>query len=212
MEPLLAEIVERVGQLITAGWKSVKIVTDHGWLLLPGGLPKAELPASLSENKWGRCAAIKPGAAVEERLYPWYWNPAKSFALADGVSCYRNGLEYAHGGLSLQECLTLELTITHAGSRQPSRSVEITDVAWKGLRCTVAAEGAFSGLVLDIRTEPGNALSSIGVSTKPFKENGTATVVIEDEDLEGSRATVVLIDQNGELVAQSETTVGGGSK
>ncbi|MHC1725670.1 MAG: BREX-1 system phosphatase PglZ type B [Syntrophobacteraceae bacterium] len=212
VEPLLAEIVERVGQLLAAGWKSVKIVTDHGWLLLPGGLPKVDLPASLSENKWGRCAAIKPGAAVEERLYPWYWNPAKSFALADGVSCYRNGLEYAHGGLSLQECLTLELTITPVSGGLSSRMVEIIDVVWKGLRCTVAAEGEFSGLVLDIRTEPGNALSSIGVSTKPFKENGTATVIVEDESLAGSPATLVLMDQKGELVAQSETTVGGGSK
>ena len=98
--PLMVEIVERVGQLLDAGWKTVRIVTDHGWLLLPGGLPKVDLSASLIENKWGRCAALKAGAATEERLYPWYWNPAQSFALADGISCYRNGLEYAHGGLS----------------------------------------------------------------------------------------------------------------
>ncbi len=38
--PLLSEIAERVGQLLDAGWKSVKIVTDHGWLLVPGGFPK----------------------------------------------------------------------------------------------------------------------------------------------------------------------------
>ena len=30
--------------------------------------------------------------------------------------CFRKGEEYAHGGLSLQECLTLELTITQGTS------------------------------------------------------------------------------------------------
>ena len=210
--PLLLEIVERVGQLLDAGWKRVRVVTDHGWLLVPGGLPKVDLSAALIENKWGRCAAIKAGAVTEERLYPWYWNPAQSFALADGISCYRNGLEYAHGGLSLQECLTLELVVTPAAGSQATRTVEITDVVWKGLRCTVAADGDFQGLMVDIRTEPGNATSSVGVSTKPLKENGTASVVVEDEELEGSGAIVVLIDQKGELVAQSATIVGGGSK
>lgn len=171
-----------------------------------------DLSASLIENKWGRCAAIKAGAVTEERLYPWYWNPAQSFALADGVSCYRNGLEYAHGGLSLQECLTLQLIVTRATASLATQNVEITDIVWKGLRCTIAADGDFQGLLVDIRTEPGNASSSIGVSTKPLKENGTASVVVEDEGLESSEAIVVLIDQHGELVAQSTTIVGGGSK
>jgi hypothetical protein len=35
---------EVVGILLRAGWKKVHIVTDHGWLLMPGGLPKVELP------------------------------------------------------------------------------------------------------------------------------------------------------------------------
>ncbi|GKT09820.1 BREX-1 system phosphatase PglZ type B [Desulforhabdus sp. TSK] len=210
--PLMVEIVERVGQLLDAGWKTVRIVTDHGWLLLPGGLPKVDLSASLIENKWGRCAALKAGAATEERLYPWYWNPAQSFALADGISCYRNGLEYAHGGLSIQECLTLELLVTRATGGQSTRTVEITDIVWKQFRCTVAVDGDFLGLIMDIRTEPGNAASSAVVSAKPLKENGTASVVVENEELEDSQVVVVLIDQKGELVAQSATIVGGGGK
>ncbi len=210
--PLLSEIVERVGQLLDAGWKSVRIVTDHGWLLIPGGLPKVDLSSSLIENKWGRCAALKAGAVTEERLYPWYWNPARSFALADGISCYRNGLEYAHGGLSLQECLTLELLVTPATGGRSTRPVEITDIVWKQLRCTVAVDGDFKGLIMDIRTEPGNAASSIGVSARPLKDNGAASVVVENEELEGSEVVVVLIDQKGELVAQSATIVGGGGK
>lgn len=206
---LILEIQERITGLLAAGWKRVRVVTDHGWLLLPGGLPKIDLPSALVENKWGRCASLKPGATTDHRLYPWYWNPSQHFALAYGVSCFKKGEEYTHGGLSLQECLTLHLTVTRGESAQTVASVVITDVVWKGLRCTVAVDGTFSDLSLDVRTEAGNSLSSVVVGPKAFKENGTASVVVEDEEMEGRQATVVLIDSNGSLVAQSATVIGG---
>ena len=211
IDALILEITDRVTELLAAGWKRVRVVTDHGWLLLPGGLPKIDLPSALADNKWGRCASLKPGATSEERLYPWYWNPNQYFALADGVSCFKKGEEYTHGGLSLQECLTLQLTVTRGESAQAAASVEFTDVVWKGLRCTVAVDGNFSGLSLDVRSQAGNSLSSVVVGSKPLKDNGTASVVVEDEDMEGREATVVLIDANGSLVAQIATVIGGGN-
>ncbi len=69
---MLNEIRDRVGQLLMSGWKTVHIVTDHGWLLVPGRLPQIDLPGVLTENKWKRCAVIKEGAVTDERLYPWY--------------------------------------------------------------------------------------------------------------------------------------------
>ncbi len=211
IDALILEITARITELLAAGWKRVRVVTDHGWLLLPGGLPKIDLPSALADNKWGRCALLKPGATSEERLYPWYWNPNQYFALADGVSCFKKGEEYTHGGLSLQECLTLQLTVTRSESAQAAASVEFTDVVWKGLRCTVAVDGNFSGLSLDVRSQAGNSLSSVVVGNKPLKDNGTASVVVEDEDMEGREATVVLIDANGSLVAQIATVIGGGN-
>ena len=211
IDALIVEITDRITELLTAGWKRVRVVTDHGWLLLPGGLPKIDLPSALTDNKWGRCASLKPGATSEERLYPWYWNPNQYFALADGVSCFKKGEEYTHGGLSLQECLTLQLTVTRGESAQAAASVKFTDVVWKGLRCTVAVDGNFSGLSLDVRSQAGNSLSSVVVGSKPLKDNGTASVVVEDEDMEGREATVVLVDANGSLVAQIATVIGGGN-
>ena len=210
VDALILEIRDRIADLLGAGWKRVRVVTDHGWLLVPGGLPKIDLPSALVESKWGRCASLKPGASTEERLYPWYWNPNQYFALADGVSCFRKGEEYAHGGLSLQECLTLHLTVTRGESARAAASVEFTDVVWKGLRCTVAVDGSFSDLSLDVRSQAGNPSSSVVVSVKPLKDNGTASVVVEDEDMEGREATVVLIDPNGSLVVQIATAIGGG--
>ncbi len=146
LDSILKEIKERIESLLAAGWNRVRIVTDHGWLLMPGGLPKMDLPSVLTESKWGRCASIKAGADCNESLYPWYWNPNQSFALANGISCYKKGQEYAHGGLSLQECLVLELVVQRDGTNPSGTSVAITDFIWQGLRCKVAVEGDFSGL------------------------------------------------------------------
>jgi hypothetical protein len=209
---LLMEIRDRIAALLAAGWKSVRVVTDHGWLLLPGGLPKIDMPACLADSKWGRCASLKPGVSIEERIYPWYWNPNQLFALADGISCFKKNEEYTHGGLSLQECLTLELVVIQVTETGPAVSVEFTDVVWKGLRCTVAVDGGITGLSLDVRMQPGNSLTSVVVGVKPLKGNGTASVVIENEDLEGHEATLVLIDANNGLVAQVATVIGGGGK
>ena len=211
IDALILEIRDRIKGLLAAGWKRVRVVTDHGWLLLPGGLPKIDLPSALVESKWGRCASLKPGASTEERFYPWYWNPNQYFALADGVCCFKKGEEYTHGGLSLQECLTLQLTVTGGESAQAAVSIEFTEVVWKGLRCTVAVDGNFSGLLLDVRSQAGNSLSSVVVGVKPLKDNGTASVVVEDEDMEGREATIVLMDTNGSLVAQIATVIGGGN-
>ncbi|MFZ5766272.1 MAG: BREX-1 system phosphatase PglZ type B [Thermodesulfobacteriota bacterium] len=210
LEVLLAEIRERISSLLTAGWQRVRVVTDHGWLLLPGGLPKIDLPSALVDTKWGRCASLKQGATSEERLFPWYWNPNQHFSLADGISCFKKGEEYAHGGLSLQECLTLQLVVSRCGTAEESKFFEITDVVWKGLRCTVAVDGNYPGLSVDIRAQAGNAKSSIVVGVKPLKDNGTASVVVEDEDLEGSEATLVFLDAKGILIAQIATIIGGG--
>jgi hypothetical protein len=208
---LLSEISDRVGQLLTAGWKTVRIVTDHGWLLLPGGLPKIDLPIALVENKWGRCAVIKSGAVTEERVFPWYWNPNQSIALANGISCFKAGEEYAHGGLSLQECLTQELTVSPGTPTKQETSAEITDVVWKGLRCKIAVDGDFAALFFDIRMTAGNSDDSVVMNVKPINESGMGSVVVENEELEGSEATIVLIDKEGMLITQENTIIGGGT-
>ena len=102
----------RVQALLQAGWKEVRVVTDHGWLLLPGGLPKQELPSFLTESRWGRCATLKRDVEVQGTVVPWYWSDAVQIAMPTGISCYKAGMEYAHGGLSLQECVVPVLTIT----------------------------------------------------------------------------------------------------
>ena len=208
---LLYEISRRIEKLLAAGWKTVKVVTDHGWLMMPGGLPKIELPAVLVENKWGRCAVIKSGAATKEKLFPWYWNENQSIALANGVSCYKAGEEYTHGGLSLQECLTLELRVSAGASASQTPAIEITDILWKGLRCKIAVDGEFDDLFFDIRLKAGSPEHSVVMSVKPVNENSMGSVVVENEELEGTEASIVLLDKAGALIAQEKTVIGGGT-
>ena len=43
-------LVERVESLCAAGWREVRVVTDHGWLWLPGGPPKVDLAKYLTRR------------------------------------------------------------------------------------------------------------------------------------------------------------------
>ena len=87
-------------------------------------------------------------------------------------------------------------------------SIEIQDVTWSGMRCKVAIEGFVSGLRPDIRTHAGNQSSTVTMSDRPFKEDGTASVVVEDENLVDHEATIVIVDGQGQLVAQQGTVIG----
>lgn len=207
VQSLLEEIAARIRELLAAGWGQVRVVTDHGWLLLPGELPKVELPKALATTKWGRCAVIKDGAHSNECLYPWYWDPGQSFALADGIACYKKGEEYAHGGLSMQECLTLQLAATSNASSAGS-TVRIEDVGWKGQRLTVSIEPPLEAARADLRKAAGDRDSSVVVAIKPFNEKGMCSLIVEDEDLAGQPALLVVMDATGNLLAQRPVVIG----
>ena len=212
VDRLLNEVTDRISRLIEAGWTCVHIVTDHGWLLMPNGLPKSDLASVLTENKWGRCAVLKQGAATQEELFPWFWNPTEQFALADGVSVFIAGREYAHGGLSLQECLIPTLKVSEAPSSERLALARIVEIQWRGLRCTVRVEGISVGLSMDIRAQPGNPSATLLDSSSEIDSEGRTSAIVENEDLEGEEVAVVLISPNGELVGQAWTVVGGEDK
>lgn len=208
---ILAEIAERIESLLNAGWNKIHVVTDHGWLLMPDGLPKAGLPSAVTENKWGRCAVLKPGAKSKEKQFPWYWNENQPVAFASGICCYREGMEYTHGGLSLQECLVADLTVTGKGGKKTGSFVEITDIVWRGLRCKIAVDGDYEGLRVDVRKQAGDAKTSVVMDKKPkpVDKSGKGSVVVEDDALEGEESFIVIIDETGELMAQAQTIIGG---
>mgnify|MGYP001260940479 CR=1 FL=1 len=103
---ILDEVSARIRGLKQAGWQHIRIVTDHGWLWVPGGMPKATLNKNATSDQTPRCAIMKSTASSEHLTAPWYWNGSVNIAFAPGISAFREGSHDDHGGLSLQECLT----------------------------------------------------------------------------------------------------------
>jgi hypothetical protein len=205
----IAVIVERVRELADSGWLRFKIVTDHGWLLVPGGLPKAELEKSQAETRWGRCAVLKETSTASALTFGWDWCKQVQIAFAPGIGSFIAGSEYAHGGLSLQECLVPVIDLDFGGQGSQSIAVEITEIVWRGLRCQVTVTPPAAGLRVDIRTKAAAADSSL-LSTVKMVSEGKASFVVPDDDstLEGSVAVVVVLDADGKVIQKANTTVG----
>ena len=185
----------------------MKVVTDHGWLFCPDGLPTAELPKHLTASKWARCAAIKGESQVPVPTAAWSWNPSEQFATPTGAACFNTGgtNAYAHGGISLQECLTPVLVVSGGAGGAPTAA--ITEISWKGLRCNLEVSGATAGVKADLRRDAAGG-PSVATSAKPIDDGG-ARLLVEDDELEGTVVVAVLISPDGRVVAQRRTVVGG---
>jgi hypothetical protein len=208
MEVQLAQVVERVVELKQAGWMKFRIVTDHGWLLVPGGLPKSELSKHQAETRWGRCAVLKDSAHGTPLTFGWDWCNDVQVAYAPGVSCFVAGQDYAHGGISLQECWVPILNLEASTSSASQVKLSIDAVTWKGLRCTVEVTSSATDLSLDIRTKPAQATSSLLAKPKRLVD-GKASVAIADDEQLGAAAVVVIVDGLDNIIQKIATTIGG---
>lgn len=155
----------------------VWVVTDHGWLLLPGGLPKAELPARLTETRWGRCAVLKDAVADQNWLVlPWSFDPAVRVALAPGITAFSHGREYDHGGLSPQESVVPFLRVRREEpiAGQP----RLLAVTWNTRKtiCSVSTNAAV-GLMLGLE----RVGSAIGEG-ESIDSEGKGRVIFEEVD------------------------------
>jgi hypothetical protein len=210
VEEELNAIEARIRELLSAGWSKVRVVTDHGWLWLPGGLPKVDFPKHLTLSKWGRCAVAQPGAQHGFPKVGWYWNSAHAVVLAPGVHCFQQGTEYTHGGLTLQEAFLVELEITGGASAQgETQPVTIESAQWSGLRLRVRVTPAEPGLRLDLRTRAGDPASSVLPSgaSKTTDADGAGSLVVENEAMEGNAAVLVVL-RGDQIVAKKNLTVG----
>jgi hypothetical protein len=196
---------DAVTSLLAVGWRRVRVVTDHGWLLLPGGFPKVDLPAYLVESRWARCAAVREGAAPDVATYPWYWNPSVRIASPPGAGAYSKGNGYAHGGLSPQECVVPELTVERGAAVV---SAKISSVEWKRLRCVVSVSSNDPTVLVDVRSKWKQADTSLIVAPKAVGDEGKVNLAVRDES-EGQAAMVVVLDATGQVLDKRSTIVGG---
>lgn len=202
-------IADFIEALLEHGWQEVRVITDHGWLLLPNGLKKVDLPEHLTEARKGRCARMKPSSTTDLQTVPWHFDSTVLMAIAPGITAFVAGKDYEHGGLSPQESVLPALLVTSAVTTSTTL-VEISSLKWVGLLYKVAIIGAAEGLSADLRTKAGDRASSVleGGAGKPFSGVGQVTLAADDSH-EGEAVHLVVLDNNGIVVLQRVTTVGG---
>lgn len=207
IDSLLHDVYLRVEELLQAGWRKIRIVTDHGWLLTPQPMGKVDLPKHLAEVRWARCAEIKGTVQTSLPTVNWYWNPEQTIAVAPGASAFLAGRHYDHGGLSLQECLTpiIEVLNTSAPSQKLSTAA-ITKVQWLGLTCRVEVQSTATDLSVDLRSSPADPATSL-VRAKGLKA-GKCSLLVEDDSREGDAVVVVVLDGAGNVLTKQATLVG----
>lgn len=203
----VSRIARRIRDLLDAGWSRVTVVTDHGWILLPSGLPKNEgLPVAATVSKKGRCARVKDGASVGVPTVPWHWNSHVRMAMAPGISCFEANQTYEHGGVSPQECFVPRLAVT-ASQATPESRAEIASIKWRGLSLVVQFTDLPDGAKVDLRRHAGDAGSSIADMARVTGGTGKVILLVEDEDLEGETVQLVVVATDGTILLQRETRV-----
>ena len=192
-------------QLVRAG-RNVHIVTDHGWLLMPGGLPQAALDIGLVEpqGKRSRCAMVKPKAQTSYLQIPWSWNADVFVATATGVRCFYASQEYSHGGVSPQECILPIIEVTGSGAKS---ELSIGQARWEGLRLRIEVQGG-ADLHVDLRLGAATSGPSLIKGGRVLDEAGRTSVLVSDEH-EGAMACLVILDDDGRVRAHRTLTVGG---
>lgn len=201
----IRDTADAVMQLVRSGRK-VRIVTDHGWLLMPGGLPVAALDAGLTEanGKRTRCAMVKSRAETSYLQLPWTWSDQVYVAAATGARSFYAAYEYAHGGISPQECILPVMDISGSAS---SSDVSITEARWEGLRLRITVVGG-ADLRADVRLGLETAGISLAKGGRVLDEHGKTSVLISD-DHEDEAASIVILDDHDRVVAHRTTKVGG---
>lgn len=202
----LERLQNRIQALFDAGWTKVRIVTDHGWLLLPGGLPKIHLPKHLTQSRWARCAAISGASEPNAPTAGWHWNRQSIFAFAPGISCFNKSPAYAHGGVSLQELVIPDIQVTREGGPK-APAIRLESIEWRGLRCNIATSGDAESVTADLRLERVNG-ESVANTVKRLDEDGLVSLVLSDDQYEDSDLVAVLLDESGNVLAHRTTKVG----
>jgi hypothetical protein len=126
---------------------------------------------------------------------PWFWGSGHSVVIAPGISAFKEGLEYDHGGLTLQEVMVPNIVVMPR-AEAAYEPVTFTSCKWKGLRLQVALQNAVPGCRIDIRIRAYDIVSSIlseSQKNKEIGEDGSVSLVVENDSYLGQPAVLVAL-------------------
>jgi hypothetical protein len=201
----VTRICQYVHDLTVAGWQRIRIVTDHGWLMMPGGFETIRLPTSALIAKGHRAAILQEDASGELASVPWHWDKSVRIAVPPGAEAFRAGQVYTHGGLSPQECVIPDITVG-GHSNAIGESPRISGINWRRLRVTVEMSGELSDVAVEVRRTERDPGSRVDVTS--VIEGTRARLTVSDEAEEGDPVLVVVIDRHGSVIDARATRVG----
>lgn len=203
-------VAQRVDDLLSAGWRQVVVLTDHGWLLLPAPPDKVGLPKDAAEPRMARCARLKPMAAAGEAALSisWTWDPSVAVAYPPGIRVFVAGGLFHHGGISPQEVVVPRLTCTRSVDAAPV-SVSIVESKWVGHRLRAELSGDYAGRRLDLRRKATDASSSVAAGPVEVDAEGRGSVLLADDSLVGEGAILVVLAPGGVVVTMTGVILGG---
>jgi hypothetical protein len=149
---------------------------------------------------------IKEGASTDLLHLPWRWNPAIFIAYAPGISFFKANEEYAHGGVSIHECLVPTMIIENPNVLNIEAEIKV--VKWVNLKCSIQTSDVPDGYTVDIRTKYSDAKTSIVLSKSKLLKGNAASLMVDD-GAEFQAATIVLLDEYERILDKKPTTVGG---
>jgi hypothetical protein len=87
-------------------------------------------------------------------------------------------------------------------------STKILEIKWSGMRCRAIIDSGGSKVTADLRTRPNDPNSSVAIPKTVDKE-GRVGLLVEDDSLEGTVVSLVVLDASGLIIGKQATTVGG---
>jgi hypothetical protein len=130
-------------------------------------------------------------------------------SLRQGLEARLNKLAQSqgiHGGISLQECVIPDFTFSYAGNPE-SLSPVIAESAWRRLSMRLRVKNG-AGCYVELRQKLGDDSSAL-CERKQLDKDGKANLIVENEDMEGLSAFIVVLNEAGKLLAKAQTAVGG---
>ena len=150
---------------------------------------------------------VRGNAAPDMPTYPWHWNPEARIASPPGAAAFVSGCEYAHGGVSLQECVVPDLVAERSVVRLAAK---ISAIEWRGMRCRITIAPADPTVRVDLRRNRRQPETSLVAQVKELGGAAEVSLAVADDANEGAAAAVVLLDPAGNVVDHRMTTVGEG--
>jgi hypothetical protein len=146
---------------------------------------------TIAGGKGHRLATLKEGAPTSYPRFSWSWEKDVLLTTPTGARAFYAGVEYAHGGVSPQECI---LPILDVGA-EPDAPPILIKPTWRRLRLNVEVEGG-AGLMFDVRL--GSDTSGVSIlprGPRQLDDLGQTGVLIPDE-YEGRQVCLVVHPPN----------------